>query len=173
MINKWQPISIEQLVDFIEELAANRSRIDWAWIIFYWISQNIRYDTNAHFSDRIGEKTAKDVFQTGKATCEGYSELYAQLCVRTGRPCRKINRYAKGHNFNSRQTSFNKRNHTWNVLALNDGQLYFVDSTWGSGHLHVTTLQYEAQLMPRFFSMSTRTYDLGNCLQIRWQWNNF
>lgn len=49
-----------------------------------------------------------------------YSELYAELCDRTGLPCRKINDYATGYNFNS-------------------------------DHLNVTTLQYEAQLIPRFF----------------------
>jgi hypothetical protein len=34
-IDQWQPTSIEQLINLIQQLAAHENQIDRAWIIFY------------------------------------------------------------------------------------------------------------------------------------------
>ncbi len=150
-IDKWRPSSIQELVDFIQELSPDGNQIDRAWIIFYWISQNVSYDTDAFFSNQIGTQNPHAVFQCGKAVCDGYSSLYAELCNRTGITCRKISGYSKGFGFDVRQKKFDKTNHAWNIITLDQNHSYFVESTWGSGHLDSSTHQYKQKLVPHYF----------------------
>ena len=150
-VDQWQPKSIEQLVNFIKELSANKNEIEKAWVIFYWISKNIRYDTIAYFGNNIGSQASTNVFMSRKVVCERYPTLYADLCTKIGLQCRKVSGYAKGYSFNPRQTSFEKTNHAWNILTLNNGRSYFIESTWGSGHLDDSTHQYRAKLVPFYF----------------------
>jgi L-rhamnose mutarotase len=150
-INKWRPSSVEELTSLIQKLSSHGNQIDRAWIIFYWISQNIRYDTDAFFSNKIGMQNSDNVFRSGKAVCEGYASLYAELCNRTGVKCRKVSGYAKGFGFDVRQTKFDKTNHAWNIITLDHDHSYFVESTWGSGHLDSITHQYKQNLVPHYF----------------------
>jgi hypothetical protein len=150
-IDKWHPSSIEELISFIQKLSLHGNQIDRAWIIFYWISQNISYDIDAYFNNRIGKQNSDNVFQSGKAVCEGYSSLYAELCNRTGIKCCRVSGYAKGFAFNVRQTKFDKTDHAWNIITLDNDHSYFVESTWGSGHLDSSTRQYKQELVPHYF----------------------
>ncbi|CAF4228900.1 unnamed protein product [Rotaria sordida] len=150
-IDQWQPKTFQQLIDYIKSLSVNKNEIDQAWIIFYWISQNIRYDTKAYFENNIGSQSFTNVFLSRKAVCEGYSNLYADLCAQIGLQCRKVSGYAKGYSFNPRQTSFKQTNHAWNIISLKNGHSYFIESTWGSGHLDASTNQYKAKLTPHYF----------------------
>jgi hypothetical protein len=150
-IDKWCPSFTEELIGLIQKLSVDKSQIDRAWIIFYWISQNIRYDTEAYFSNQIGAQNADNVLQSRKAVCDGYSSLYAELCNRTGLKCRKVSGYSKGFGFNTRQTKFDETDHAWNILTLDNGHSYFVESTWGSGHLDNATRQYKQNLVPHYF----------------------
>jgi hypothetical protein len=151
IIDKWRPSSIEELISFIQKLSANGNEIDRAWIIFYWVSQNISYDTEAYFNNQIGAQDAGNVFQTGKGVCDGYSSLYTELCNRTGLKCCKVSGYAKGFSFDARQTKFEKTNHSWNIITFDNGHSYFVESTWGSGSLDGPTHQYKQELVPHYF----------------------
>ena len=92
---------------------AGGNQIDRTWVIFYWNSQNIRYDihVDAYFNNQIGLQDASSVLQSGKAVCEGYSSLYAELCTKTGIECRKVDGYWKGLGFDMRQTKFDKTDH--------------------------------------------------------------
>ncbi|CAF4262844.1 unnamed protein product, partial [Rotaria sordida] len=138
-IDQWQPKTFQQLIDYIKSLSVNKNEIDQAWIILYWISQNIRYDTKAYFENNIGSQSFTNVFLSRKAVCEGYSNLYADLCAQIGLQCRKVSGYAKGYGFNPHQTSFKQTNHAWNIISLKSGHSYFIESTWGSGHLDAST----------------------------------
>ncbi|CAF1141549.1 unnamed protein product [Rotaria sordida] len=150
-IDTWRPSSIEELISSIQELSAHENQIDRAWIIFYWISQNISYNTDAFFSNQIETQNAHTIFQSGKAVCEGYSSLYTELCNRSGIQCRNVSGYGKGFGFDVRQTNFDKTNHAWNIITLNNGHSYFIESTWGSGHVDHLTHQYKKQLVPHYF----------------------
>ncbi|CAM2696767.1 unnamed protein product [Rotaria socialis] len=150
-IDKWKPSSIEALVNSIQELSANKNKIDQAWIIFYWISENISYDTDAFFSNQIGTQDAISAFQNRTAVCDGYSSLYAELCNRIGVQCFKVNGYAKGFEFDPRQMSFDEINHAWNIIILEDDHSYFVEPTWGSGYVDKKTHKYKKKLVSDYF----------------------
>lgn len=150
-IDQWRPASMDQLVHSLQQLSRNQSEIDRAWMIFYWIAKNIRYDTSSFFSNRIPPQSSDNVFTSKAAVCEGYATLYARLCEQLGLQCRKVSGYAKGYGFNPRQTSFEKTDHAWNILTLSNGHSYFIESTWGAGHLDSSTQQYKAQLSSFYF----------------------
>jgi transglutaminase/protease-like cytokinesis protein 3 len=133
-VNSDRPLSticpfVESLINSIKNLSANRNEIDQAWIVFYWISQNIRYDIEAYFGHNINAQTSQNVFLSGRIICEGYSTLYAELCSQIGLRCRKVSGYAKGYSFDPRRTSFEKPDHAWNILTFNNGHSYVVEST--------------------------------------------
>ncbi|CAF0727945.1 unnamed protein product [Adineta ricciae] len=150
-INRWRPSSLRELASYVEKLAPPNNQIECAWIIFYWISQNISYDTTAYFQNRIASQTAEKIFQNKRAVCEGYSVIYADLCEKIGIRCRKITGYTKGFGFDARQTRFRESDHAWNIITLNNGHSYLIESTWGSGHLIYGTNRFTAKLAPHYF----------------------
>ncbi|CAF0974452.1 unnamed protein product [Didymodactylos carnosus] len=133
-IDSWTASSIQQLVNYIKEFSSNKNTVDKAWIIFYWISQNISYDDASYFSGRIPTQATENVFQSKKAVCEGYACLFKKLCDEIGLKCEKISGYAKGYSYNPRKSAFDDVNHAWNVLQIDD-HWYFIEATWGSGHI--------------------------------------
>ncbi|UJR33488.1 hypothetical protein I4U23_020933 [Adineta vaga] len=149
-IDKWRPSSIEELVRSIKKLARRGNQIDRAWIIFYWISQNISYDITT-LNNRNGSQNANAVFESKRAVCEGYALIYADLCQQTGIQCRKVSGYSKGSGFVLRQTKFEKTDHAWNIITLDNGHSYFIESTWGSGHSEQKTNQFKAELVSHYF----------------------
>jgi len=46
----------------------------------------------------------------------------------------KVSGYAKGYGYVPGKSTFNQTDHAWNVIRLHN-QWYFIDSTWGAGHL--------------------------------------
>jgi hypothetical protein len=108
--------------------------VDRAWIVFYWVSQNIEYDVEAYFSGNIRHQTSADIFANRKGVCDAFGTIFETLCTAVQIECKKISGYAKGYSFKLGQTSFTQTNHAWNVIRL-DGHWYLVDSTWGTGHL--------------------------------------
>ncbi|CAM4989646.1 unnamed protein product, partial [Rotaria socialis] len=48
-----------------------------------------------------------------------------------------------------KQSTFTTANHAWNVIRLNS-HWYFIDSTWGAGHLDKYR-RYKKQLDPHYF----------------------
>ena len=133
-VNSWKSKSLQDVVKFILELSTGKSVIDRAWIVFYWVSQNIEYDVDGYFNGHHRHQTAKDVFNSRKGVCDAFGTIFETLCSHVKIECKKIGGYAKGYGFQIGQKSFNRVDHAWNVIRL-DGHWYLIDSTWGTGHL--------------------------------------
>ncbi len=123
-----------RLVKLIMELSSGRSMIDRAWIVFYWVSQNIDYDVDAYFNGNHRRQTSEDIFTNRKGVCDAFGTIFETLCSALQIECKKIGGYAKGYSFKLGQNSFTQTNHAWNVVRL-DGHWYLIDSTWGEGYL--------------------------------------
>lgn len=132
-VNQWQDKTLSAVIKKIRQLSGD-SLITRAWIIFYWISQNIQYDIESYFSGNIRHQSTDDVFTTGKAVCDGFGTLFQSMCKQAGIPCQKISGYAKGFGHSVSQTRFSKTNHAWNAIQLGSSW-YLIDSTWGEGHI--------------------------------------
>ncbi|CAF5041821.1 unnamed protein product, partial [Rotaria sp. Silwood1] len=133
-IQSWRPNSLEQLVNAVKSLSKNKSLIDCHWIIFYWITLNIEYDTVSYFSKNYKDQTAEGVFRTKKGVSAGYTNIYKYLCDQLNMPCENISGYAKGYGFDEREGTPNETDHAWNAVDI-DNHWYLIDSTWGAGHL--------------------------------------
>ncbi|CAF2167308.1 unnamed protein product [Rotaria magnacalcarata] len=133
-VKSWKADKFHDVVKLILELSSGKSLIDRAWIVFYWISQNIEYDTQAFFSGNIRHQTADDIFQNRKGVCDAFGTIFKTLCTGVQLECEKISGYAKGYGFRAGQSKFSSTNHAWNAVHLY-GRWYLVDSTWGEGHL--------------------------------------
>ena len=73
-----------------------------------------------------------DVLRRGTAVCEGYAGLYKELADQLGLQCKKISGHSKGYSWTGKVPT--SSNHAWNAVKVGDFW-YFIDSTWGAGHL--------------------------------------
>lgn len=133
-IESWHPTSLSELVDSIKVLSKDKSLIECHWIIFYWITCNIEYDTVAYFSKNYGDQTAEDVFQTKKGVCASYANIYQYLCKQLNMPCEIVSGYSKGYGFDEGEGALKEVDHAWNVVEI-DHHWYLIESSWGAGHL--------------------------------------
>ena len=127
-IETWKPSSFDHLIALMKELAINKNRIDYVWIIYYWISQNISYDTI--------QRKSEEIFHSGKANSEGYAMIFQILCEKLGIKSIQIPGYVKDSHYDLHQPNFSELNHTWNGVKLDDNHWYLLDSAWGSGYLN-------------------------------------
>lgn len=102
--------------------------------VYIWLTKNIAYDADSFFSGRRAVTDAAGVFRTGKSVCQGYSELFVDLCQRLGlEEVALISGYAKAYSYSPGQR-FRDSNHAWNAVRI-DGRWRLFDATWGAGHV--------------------------------------
>lgn len=134
IIEAWRPNSIEQLIDQVRNFSKNKPTIDRLWIVFYWIVQNIEYDTVPYVGRKHIDKSAEAVFRTGKAIADGYVNLFQRLCHDLDLTCEKVNGYSKVYVFDSCNKSSVPIDHTWNAVEINQ-HWYIIDLTLSAGYL--------------------------------------
>ena len=134
-IESWKPQSLQQLVETIKTFSKGKSLVDRHWIIFYWVTSNIKYDTVSYFSKDYKDQSAEGVFRTKMGVCAGYANIYKYLCDHLQIPCEKVSGYSKGYGFDSREGAPTETDHAWNAVEI-DHHWYLMESTWGAGHLN-------------------------------------
>ncbi len=80
-----------------------------------YLTNNIVYDST------LAEPNIFDVYGaliTGVCVCEGYAEAFKLLCDREGIPCLTV------------MGTGNGGAHKWNMVQMEDGEWYLLDSTW-------------------------------------------
>lgn len=103
-----------------------------AFAIYNWVTHNISYNTEAlRKLPRPADDKAIQALKTGKAVCEGYSELFVLLCRDAGLKAVTIEGYAKDWLFNNGDRLYIPR-HEWSAVKI-DGKWELVDATWGAG----------------------------------------
>jgi transglutaminase/protease-like cytokinesis protein 3 len=118
-VRQWSNVrSILSLIKKIQECGTND--LENAWLIFCWISKNIRYDINCQ------NNSSECVFQNRIGQCHGFVNLYHECCTLLNIQCLQISGYIK-QNENFKQSS-----HVWNAIIL-DQYTYLIDPTWGTG----------------------------------------
>lgn len=124
--------SIEKLADFLNEGTNNDLEKIRAYYI--WLTHNISYDTKTFFSGNPNPKTkAIDALQRRTAICQGYSELFKELCLYSNIQCMLVSGYSKGYGFNPKQ-KLSKSDHAWNIVFI-ENKWQHIDATWGAGYV--------------------------------------
>jgi len=147
--------------------------------IYNWVTHNIAYDVEflrkfpKHYDDK-----AERALKTKKAVCEGYSELFAELCRDAGMQAVTIEGYAKDWIFDNGDEIYIPR-HEWSAVKIN-GKWELVDATWGAGSLYqkrswlrrwidklfhhnkmsVKSLKFRYKYDPQYFMQDPETFRL-------------
>lgn len=123
--------------------------IDKVYAVYWWIANNTNYDFKAlrdynlifrkavrqdrdNYLELKKQGVADFTVSNNYAVCAGYSNLFEVVCRELGISCKTVSGYSK---INADQIGkpLGETDHAWNIVTLN-GESFFVDSTWGSGH---------------------------------------
>lgn len=100
--------------------------------IYFWIAKNIDYDVNSRYKSPVYKTVSYIVYEImkkRKGVCQHYSELFAELSKLAGLESYVVNGYGKENG------KIMDLAHAWNVIKV-EGEFYFVDVTWGAGHIN-------------------------------------
>ena len=100
-----------------------------------WIALEISYDVQGFLRGSGMVADAGGALRTGRAVCQGYSELFARMAAIAGFQCEVVSGFGRGVGFSLfAQEDFTRSNHDRNVVRVADGW-DLVDATWDAGHL--------------------------------------
>jgi len=100
--------------------------------LYIWLAKEIDYDVRRSKSDvRVGSinELVDATLKTRKAVCQGFAEVFRQVCDRLGIKTVTIHGYTKMNG-----TIQSDLGHAWNASRIN-GDWYLFDATWGSGYV--------------------------------------
>ncbi|MFD2563805.1 transglutaminase domain-containing protein [Aquimarina rubra] len=101
------------------------------------------------------EKISKRVISNGTAVCEGYTQLFKEVCDHLGITCFYV--LGKAKNQISHIGKDYRIDHAWNIIEI-DFKKYLIDVTWGStGYYDIKTKQFVEQ--PNYFYFGTDPED--------------
>ncbi len=106
--------------------------------IYVWVTDRIAYDPIGMINPSRTQNTPGVVLQNRKAVCQGYAELFDELCYYSGITSLLISGHGKGAGYESGQTTIDDPNHAWNVVWF-DNQWHFIETTWGAGYVNLLT----------------------------------
>lgn len=102
-------------------------------IIYDYITLTVKYD---YSSPTFIDYTIIGPLLYKKGICEGYSKAFKFLCDYFDIPCLIVS----GTGINPTQSE--SENHSWNIVKLDDGNFYHVDSTWDSNNRNIGYLYF-------------------------------
>ncbi len=137
---------------------------------YVWISDNIAYDVQLFRSynpSRYKPISPVDVLQRGKAVCQGYAELFQEMCRLANIPCHVVPGYSKGFNYTPK-SKFTNADHAWNIVEV-EGKWRLIDVTWGSGGLD-ENMKFVKKFNEDYFLTSPEVFVLNHLpLAPMWQ----
>lgn len=92
--------------------------------IYDWMGANIVYDWDglASYVTKPLASSAYAALFNGTAVCQGYSVLFYRLCLEEGIDARVVQDVTGGG-----------APHVWNIVQMDDGMYYYIDTTVGAG----------------------------------------
>lgn len=146
------PRSVQKSVEKLTEYLVKPAKDDTEKVraFYVWISENIAYDVDMFFSSIIPteEITGNDVLRTRKGVCQGYSQLFKEMCDLAEIQCFIIPGYSKGYGWKPTR-KFESSDHAWNIVLI-DNKWKLIDATWGSGFLNQSN-RFEKRFEEKYF----------------------
>ncbi|GGG97478.1 hypothetical protein GCM10011416_14370 [Polaribacter pacificus] len=109
------------------------------FLFSYWIGQNISYNVEKHLTGDTTYTDIWDTLKTKKTMCQGFSELFSEICYWADIESEIIVGYAKGIDFNGKPLK--GTNHIWNAVLINN-KWELVDITWAVGFIDFRNGKY-------------------------------
>lgn len=127
-------LSIDSLSSYIQQNFKTDN--DKTRAIYLWVTNNISYDVPRFLArdkePKMPPQTTREVFTSKSAVCQGYSELFVELCNNAGIKAFKVSGYTK------KKREISPVSHAW-VAAVLDGGWFLFDPTWGAGYVRNET----------------------------------
>ncbi len=101
--------------------------------LYIWLAKEIDYDVRKSTSPIRIESLNKLVdatLSTRRAVCQGYAEVFRNICNRLGIKTFTVHGYTRMDGKNKFDLG-----HAWNATRI-DGEWYLFDPTWGSGYVN-------------------------------------
>jgi len=135
-------LTLPKLINEIKEKSEknNLSKENLIYLIYYWVTHNISYDTSSFFSGRNADCTPEGVFKNGCGVCSGYARFYKYLNDKFNIETQCITCYSKGYGYKVGEAP--KSNHEYNAIKI-DGNWYLIDTCWSAGHVNGTKFTFE------------------------------
>jgi transglutaminase/protease-like cytokinesis protein 3 len=119
-------------------LQSCQNETEKARVIYRWIANNISYDEatfqkhEAGITTGLPDQGAEAVFSRRTGVCEGYSNLFKQMCDYAGLQSVFIPGWGKIDYAYVAAGSY-QSDHAWNAVQIN-GVWSLIDATWGAGY---------------------------------------
>ncbi|MBW1295181.1 transglutaminase domain-containing protein [Aquimarina litoralis] len=106
------------------------------------------------------EKISKRVISSGIAVCEGYTQLFKDVCDHLGITCFYVLGNAKNQIYHIGREY--RSDHAWNIIEI-DFKKYLIDATWGStGYYNVETQEFIEESNRLYFNMPADVFIQGH-----------
>ncbi|WP_299604471.1 transglutaminase-like domain-containing protein [uncultured Aquimarina sp.] len=106
------------------------------------------------------EKISKRVVSTGIAVCEGYTQLFKDVCDHLGITCFYVLGTAKNQIPHIGREY--RVDHAWNIIEI-DFKKYLIDATWGStGYYNIQTQEFIEETNYDYFGMPAELFIKGH-----------
>ena len=125
--------SLEVVSNYICKYKGKHSELDIYLMIFYYICQNIKYDSKGYELDKNNkyDQSPETVYKTGNALSVGFCNLFEYFCKKKNLKYRRIEGFTKLLP-PLKDDSKTKYNHFWESIFIK-GEWYFIDLVFGSG----------------------------------------
>ena len=141
--------SIEKLADHLTKKFD--SETEKVRSIYVWLTDNIKYNhrvvnnNNISIEQRLKKEKAARVLKSKWAVCEGYSNLFHELCNSAGIASEVVTGKVK-----KQDGKIAPIGHAWNVVRAN-GKWHPIDVTWGAGGLSGEKNKFVKKFNEQFF----------------------
>lgn len=141
--------SIEELTTYLTKDA--QSDLEKVRAFYVWVTDNIKYDTKLAFGKPIDphkrheKEQYPSVLKTKRGVCEGYANLFQELCTTAGIPAEIVTGYSK-----NQKGRVSRIGHAWNAVQI-DHQWFLVDNTWGAGYVDGDKKKFHPHFQEKYF----------------------
>ena len=134
--------------DLTEGLSTEKEK---ARAIYVWLTEHISYDVRTAFDEDaeaqevVAKQKSRVVLKSKKAVCEGYANLFCDLCSAAG-----IKAFKAVGTVKNSYGRIPRIGHAWNLVRV-DGEWGLVDATWGAGNVDDEEQKFAREFNPEYF----------------------
>lgn len=138
-------------------------KIDKAFAIYYWISNNISLDPKSVKKNDSKKIDPVSVIQLRKTNAFGFATLFQEMCSMADIRCLVVNGYTK-YNYNDINNPPDEPNHSWNVVQTGQSpdQWYYVDVAKASGNLDIRFTTFKKKYCRGYFFADRKIFNLDH-----------
>ncbi|XP_078621326.1 uncharacterized protein LOC144887801 [Branchiostoma floridae x Branchiostoma japonicum] len=140
--------TIKDLVLYLIETAT--TPLEKARVLFRWVASHIQYDVVSYVTGGPKEVTPVGVFRNRMSVCQGYADLYKDMCRFADVNCVTISGRSKGGSYKVGDKFGPDSDHAWNAVEI-DGRWYLLDCTWAAGNTDLQKRTFTFEYNEHYF----------------------